>query len=72
MEWIFKTQDFVPDEVLEHCQDLEEFSVNAIVPYYNRSSEEYECVPILEQGPCDLDHRVVIDKETGGMFHLKI
>lgn len=51
--------------MLEKCQDLEEFSANAIVPFYNRSSEDYDCVPILERGPCDLNYRVVINRLTG-------
>ena len=84
VEWISITQDYdtyceyyTQDncgfvEVQEKCQDLEQYSKNAIVPFYNSSSEEYDCVPILEQGPCDLNHRVVINKDTRGMVHLKI
>ena len=62
----------VADEVYKKCQDLEETSDNAMVPYYNKSSKEYDCVPILKRGPCDLNHWVVINKETRGMVHLKI
>ena len=70
VEWISDVQD----EVLEKCEIMEESSdnKNMIIPFFNVSTNQYDCVPILERGPCDLNHRIVVNERSSGMVHLKM
>ena len=33
------------------------------MPYFNETLDEYECHPILKQGPCEPNYWLVLDKE---------
>ena len=41
---------------LENCTKNEE------MPYFNETVNEYECYPILEQGPCEPNYWFVLDQ----------
>ena len=41
---------------LENCTQIEE------MPYLNETVNEYQCYPILEQGPCEPNYWFVLDQ----------
>ena len=50
-----------PDEYYKIWLDI--CNKNEEMPYFNETLQEYECYPILEQGPCQPNHWFVLDKD---------
>ena len=54
----------LPAEVTdsEYKMWLENCTQNEEMPYFNETVNEYECYPILEQGPCEPNYWFVLDQ----------
>ena len=49
----------------EEAQEKDKTVMNSYFPYYNKTTNEFDCYPILEKGPCSKGERIVLDGDRG-------
>jgi hypothetical protein len=67
---LFPDQVVFPDQVASMRRDLEETheswlhncTENDEMPYFDKKEEKFECYPLFNQGPCDQDSWLILDK----------